>query len=168
MQSAPPFFGLGKLMRFCRKDLLCWLESRQRRANSHGRRSTLESAWGLVCNLTEKAAPRGNRYERGTIGLPKTDTSNLMTGWTGEHLYRPISGGASQSGGSSGSTSPETEQERATAQFSRTDSRSSARLYYLQYCRGGGTGRRTGLKILGPARGVRVRFPSSAPIKSTA
>ena len=31
-------------------------------------------------------------------------------------------------------------------------------------CRGGGTGRRTGLKILGLARGVRVRFPPSALI----
>src|SRR6516225_9970548 len=29
--------------------------------------------------------------------------------------------------------------------------------------RGGGTGRRTGLKILGPARGVWVRFPPPAP-----
>ena len=29
-------------------------------------------------------------------------------------------------------------------------------------CRGGGTGRRTGLKILGPARGVWVRFPPPA------
>jgi hypothetical protein len=34
-------------------------------------------------------------------------------------------------------------------------------------CRGGGTGRRTGLKILGSARGVRVRFPPSAPMEST-
>jgi hypothetical protein len=31
-------------------------------------------------------------------------------------------------------------------------------------CRGGGTGRRTGLKILGLATGVRVRFPPSAVI----
>jgi hypothetical protein len=31
-------------------------------------------------------------------------------------------------------------------------------------CRGGGTGRRTGLKILGLATGVRVRFPPSALI----
>ena len=30
-------------------------------------------------------------------------------------------------------------------------------------CRGGGTGRRTGLKILGPARGVWVRCPPPAP-----
>ena len=29
-------------------------------------------------------------------------------------------------------------------------------------CRGGGTGRRTGLKILGLATGVGVRFPPSA------
>src|SRR5919108_4097835 len=29
--------------------------------------------------------------------------------------------------------------------------------------RGGGTGRRTGLKILGPARGARVRSPPPAP-----
>ena len=33
-----------------------------------------------------------------------------------------------------------------------------------QMCRGGGTGRRTGLKILGPARGVWVQFPPSVLI----
>ena len=32
--------------------------------------------------------------------------------------------------------------------------------------RGGETGRRTGLKILGPGRVVRVRFPPPAPIPS--
>src|SRR5215475_5974752 len=34
--------------------------------------------------------------------------------------------------------------------------------WIIQACRGGGTGRRTGLKILGPERGVWVRFPSPA------
>jgi hypothetical protein len=35
-----------------------------------------------------------------------------------------------------------------------------------QTCRGGGTGRRTGLKILGPARGVWVQDPPPAPKRS--
>ena len=36
--------------------------------------------------------------------------------------------------------------------------------YHYSECRGGGIGRRTGLKILGPAKGVRVRLPPPAPV----
>ena len=39
-------------------------------------------------------------------------------------------------------------------------------LFYNQICRSGGTGRRTGLKILRGLNFVRVRFPSAAGTKS--